>query len=208
MISVFAIDDHPMFIKGIQAIFIDGKDRIKVTGIANSADEALIKLKRSSAKIVLLDLVMPGLSGVELCAIIKTQFLDKKVIVLTGELNPTILYNTWLNKADAILMKYCGKEEMIQTINAVLAGRRVIGKDVPEFYKNLYFDGKKKLKLTRREQQIINLLAKGIERKVIGEMLGSTPSAVNFHCHNIFKKFNKTSLVSVVDEARKQGFIV
>ncbi len=208
MINVFVIDDHPVFINGIQAIFIDGKDKIKVTGMANSADEALPKLRRSYAKIVLLDLVMPGLSGVELCAVIKTQFPDKKVIVLTGELNPTILYNTWINKADAILMKYCGKDEMVQTIHAVLDGRRVIGNDVPEFYENLRIDGKKTLKLTRREQQIINLLAKGIERKVIGEMLGSTSDAVNFHCHNIFKKFKKTKLVSVVDEARRQGFIV
>lgn len=208
MISIFVIDDHPVFIDGIRSIFSDGNDKIKVAGYANSAKEALPKLKRSQAKIVLLDLIMPELTGVEFCLVIKDKFPEKKVIALTGELNPTILYNTWMNKADAILMKYCGKEELVDTIHSVLAGRRVIGENVPEFHEHLRMEEPRIPMLTVTEQQILNLLAQGHKREDVGKILGSSQNAINFHCKNLFKKFNKNKLVSVLEEAKKQNLIV
>jgi len=207
MINLFVIDDHPVFINGIKSIFNDGKDKIKVTGTATSTDKALSKLKRSRAKVVLLDLIMPGTTGVEFCIVIKNMFPEKKVIALTGELDPTILYNVWMNKADAILMKYCGKDELIDTINSVLSGRRIIGNDVPEFYNKMGDKESTDPRLTNREQQILNLLALGHTREEVAKTLGSTRNAVNFHCKNLFKKFNKKKLVAVIEEARTVGLI-
>jgi len=207
MINLFVIDDHPITIDGIKSIFSDGKDKIKVTGSATSAKEALSKLKRSHAKVVLLDLIMPEITGIEFCLVIKNQFPEKKVIALTGELNPTLLYNVWMNKADAILMKYCGKDELVDTIHAVLSGKRIIGNDVPDFYDLVKTEGHQSPKLTNREQQILNLLATGYTREQVGNILGSTMNAVNFHCKNLFKKFNKNKLIAVIEEARKAGLI-
>ncbi len=207
MINIFVIDDHPVIIDGLKSLFTDGEDKIKITGSANSAKEALSKLKRSSAKIVLLDLVMPETSGVEFCLVIKNMFPEKKVIALTGSLNSTMLYNTWNNKADAILMKYCGKEELVNTIYRVLEGSRIVGSRVPEFR-----DAKQKRngnvpKLTSSEQKILNLLAKGKTREEAGKILGSSYHAVSFHCKNLFKKFNENKLVSVLDRARRAQLI-
>lgn len=207
MINIFIIDDHPIVIDGIRSVFNDGKDKIKVAGWANSAQEALPKLKRSHANVVILDLIMPDITGVEFCEVIKNQFPDKKVIALTGELNPTILYNTWINKADAILMKYCGKDELVETIHSVLAGSRIIGNKVPEFYEHIRVTGKKTPKLTRREHQILKLLAKGHSRDDVGKILGSTINAVNFHCKNLFIKFKKNKLISIVEEAKRKKLI-
>lgn len=207
MINVFVIDDHPVFIDGIRSIFNSREDRIKISGWAYSAKEALPKLKRSKAHVVLLDLVMPEFSGVEFCLLIKKQFPEKKVIALTGELNTNLLYTTWLNMADAILMKYCGKEELVETIYAVLAGRRVLGKDVPEFYEQLRASEQHKPYLTRTELQILSLLAKGHKRQEVSDLLGSNLNAVNFHCKNLFKKFNKPNLLGVVEAARKANLI-
>lgn len=130
MINIFVIDDHPVFIDGIKTVFKNGNDKIKVSGSATSVKEALPKLKRSRAKVVLLDLIMPEISGVEFCLTIKKRFPEKKVIALTGELNPTVLYNAWMNKADAIIMKYCEKQELIDTIHTVLEGNRTDRKSV------------------------------------------------------------------------------
>lgn len=207
MINIFVIDDHPVFIDGLRSIFDNREDRIKISGWAYSAKEALPKLKRSKAQVVLLDLVMPEFSGVEFCLLIKKQFPEKKVIALTGELNANLLYNTWLNMADAILMKYCGKEELLETIYAVLAGRRVLGKDVPEFYDQLRASEQHKPYLTRTEMQILNLLAKGHKRQEVSDLLGSNLNAVNFHCKNLFKKFDKNNLLGVVEAARKAKLI-
>lgn len=207
MINIFIIDDHPVVIDGIRSIFSDGDDKIKVSGWANSAKEALPKLKRSLASVVLLDLIMPDFTGVEFCLVIKEQFPDKKVIALTGELNPTILYNTWLNKADAILMKYCGKEELVDTIHSVLAGRRIIGDKVPDFYEHLRSEETRERKLTPSEHQILSLLAKGHKRSAVGKILGTSENAVDFHCRNLFKKFNKNKLVAVLEEAKRENLI-
>lgn len=207
MINIFVIDDHPVFINGIKSIFNGGQDKIKVTGTANSAKEALTKLKRSRAQVIFLDLIMPEFTGIEFCLIIKNLFPDKKVIALTGELDPSILYNAWMNKADAILMKYCGKDELIDTIHGVLAGRRIIGTKVPDFYSLITKEGKSAIKLTNREQQILNLLASGHSRDEVGQILGSTQNTVNFHCKNLFKKFNQNKLISVIEEARKAKLI-
>ncbi len=207
MTNIFVIDDHPVFIDGLKSVFADGKDKISITGWANSAKEALPLLKRSHAKVVLLDLIMPEFTGVEFCLVIKNQFPDKKVIALTGELNPTLLYNTWINKADAILMKYCTKDELVETINAVLGGSRIIGNKVPEFYEHLRVGNKKTPKLTRREQQILNLLAKGNTRVEVGKILNSNTNAINFHCKNLFRKFNKNKLISIIEEAKREDLI-
>jgi DNA-binding NarL/FixJ family response regulator len=208
MINIFVIDDHPVFIDGIKANFADGEDNIKVSGWAYSAKEALPKLKRSRAKVVLLDLIMPEITGVEFCLVLKNDFPDKKVIALTGELNPTLLYNTWLNKADAILLKYCGKDELVDTIHGVLAGSRILGDNVPDFDSYFRDPEKRKTKLTRREQQILTLLAKGYSREKVGEILKSNKNAVNFHCHNMFRKYNTSKLVTVIDMARCDNLIV
>ncbi len=180
---------------------------LKITGSANSAKEALSKLKRSSAKIVLLDLVMPETSGVDFCLVIKNIFPEKKVIALTGELNPTILYNTWNNKADAILMKYCDKAELVSTIHGVLEGLRIVGSKVPEFRDAKLTHNGSIPKLTSSEQKILNLLAKGKTREQVAEIIGSSYHAVSFHCKNLFKKFNENKLVSVLDRARRAQLI-
>ncbi len=207
MINIFVVDDHPVYIDGVKSLFSDGKDKIKVSGWAHSAKETLTKLKRSRVKVVLLDLIMPKISGVELCLILKNEYPDLKVIALTGEQNPVVLRNTWLNKADAILLKYCGKEELIDAIHGVLAGSRILGDQVPDFDYLLKEEGYRKTKLTKREEQILTLLAKGYSREEVGEVLKSNRSAVNFHCHNMFRKFNTTKLVKVIEIARSENLI-
>lgn len=207
MINVFVIDNHPLFIDGIRSVFNDRKDEIIVSGWATSVDKAFPKLIRSKAQVVLLDLFKPEYSGVELCMVIKDQFPDKKVIVLTGELNPNILYKTWMSKADAILMKYCRKSELSKTIHAVLAGDRVIGKKVPTFINMKQSDKPLQTKLTIGEQKVLDLLAKGHKREQVGEVLGISQNTIHFHCKNLFKKFNKHKLISVIEAARQEYLI-
>lgn len=207
MINIFVIDDHPVFIDGIKTVFKNGNDKIKVSGSATSVKEALPKLKRSRAKVVLLDLIMPEISGVEFCLTIKKRFPEKKVIALTGELNPTVLYNAWMNKADAIIMKYCEKQELIDTIHTVLEGNRTIGPDVPDFHDLISGNDSESPKLTPSELPILNLLAKGHTRDEVGKILGSSRNAINFHCKNMNKKFNVKNITSVIDEARKRKLI-
>jgi DNA-binding NarL/FixJ family response regulator len=207
MTNVFVIDDHPMFIDGLKSVFANNKDGIKISGSANSADEALPLLIRSKAKIVLLDLKMPGTSGDEFCLVLKRKFPDKKVIALTGETDTTLLYNTWNNMVDAILIKHCGKQELVNVITSVLSGKRILGTNVPEFLIQRNINKSDRPRLTNSELRVITLLSTGKSRPEVGQVLGTSQHAVNFHVKNIFKKFKMNKIMSVVDEAKRLQLI-
>ncbi len=134
MINVFVIDDHPIMVQGISEAFEDKKDGINIVGYAYSSKQAMKELRDSSADAILLDLAMPGISGVELCTAIKSLFPEKKIIVLTGENDIMMLKNVWINGADAILSKYCGKFEIKDTIEKVLDNKRIIDKDIKKYF--------------------------------------------------------------------------
>lgn len=207
MIRVFIVDDHPLFIDGVNSIFKNGKEGIVIEGYSLSAKEAIRNIKQCPVDVVLIDLIMPELNGLDLFLMLKRQCPKMKTIVLTASTNPGLLMNVWRNGVDAILMKYCGKRELANTIHRVMKNERIIGKDTPYFPTESINSETSTPKLTRREVQILNILAKNYDRQTVSEILGVTKYAVDFHCKNIFKKFNKSSLGSVLEEAKKKNII-
>ena len=136
------------------------------------------------------------------------MYPNMQIIAFTGETDTAMLFNVWMNKVDAILMKGCSKQELVSTIHAVLAGERKVGSDVPNFFIQIESaKNENKPRLTRRELQVLNALAKGHKRVEVGEMLDISKVAVDFHCKNLFKKFNKTRLLEVITEAKNANII-
>jgi len=192
-IEIFIIEDHPFYIEGVKKTFDKRTDNIFVGGWAKSVHEARKKLKRSKAQVIFLDLVLPGESGVDYCLELKRLHKDKKVIALTGETDEDLLYNVWLNGADAIILKSTGKKQLIKTIIAVLNNKTIISPSIRPI-----FDSKDHLRnkpfLTKRENQVINLLVNGYQRKEVADMLNISIETVNKHCTNVFHKFKVDSL--------------
>lgn len=200
-IEIFIIDDHPMFMNGIAKSFSKTSDNIYVGGSAKSAGVAREKLKDSQADVILLDLKMPFENGVDFSLEIKRDYPDKKIIVLTGETDEQLLYNVWLNGVDAIIMKATGKKQLISAIEAVMQGERKIGADVPPFFEyHIRHDDKPFL--TRREQQVMNLLVSGFHRKEVAEKLDISIDTVNKHCTNVFRKYGVDSLQKFVQKSQ------
>lgn len=208
MIYVYSIDDHPLFISGVKSAFDKEVDKVEFVGSANSGSAALEELKDSFADIVILDMVMPEMNGVEVCKRIKKQFPELKIIIVTGETNTSLLFDAWMAGADAILLKFCGKQELHQTMTRVLRGERIIGQNVPFFFDQLEGGkGKNTPELTQREEEVLKLLATGLTRAEVADELHLSSAAVNFHCKNLFKKFNKNRIHSLLAEARKLKII-
>jgi len=204
MIYVFMIDDHPMFIDGVKSAFNPDVDKVEFVGSANRCTNAIEPLKESGADVVLLDLNMPEVNGVECCKRIKKALPEIKVIILTGETDTAFLFDAWMSGASAIVLKYCGKDELQQTMRRVLTGERIIGQNVPFFFDQI--EGAKDDSvptLTLREEEVLKLLATGLSRSEVADELHITSAAVNFHCKNLFKKFNKNRIHSLLAEARK-----
>ena len=208
MIYVYSIDDHPLFIDGVKSAFDHEIDKVEFVGSANSGYKALEELKDSVADVVLLDIVMPEINGIETCKRIKKLYPELKVIILTGETESSLLFDVWMAGSDAILLKYCGKQELHQTMTRVLRGERIIGQNVPFFFDQL--EGAKDKNtpdLTQREEEVLKLLATGLTRSEVADQLHLSSAAVNFHCKNLFKKFNKNRIHSLLAEARKLKII-
>lgn len=204
MIYVFIIDDHPMFIDGVKSAFHQDVDKVEFVGEANLCTDALEPLKESGADVLLLDLNMPEVNGVECCKQIKKILPDIKVVFLTGETDAPLLFDAWMSGASAIVLKYCGKQELLQTMRRVLDGERIIGQNVPFFFDQIEgVKDDKKPTLTLREEEVLKLLATGLTRNEVADQLNITSAAVNFHCKNLFKKFNKNRIHSLLAEARK-----
>lgn len=208
MIYVYSIDDHPLFIDGVKAAFSIDVDKVEFVGSSNSGYIALEELKDSAVDVVLLDMVMPEMNGIEACKRIKKQYPELKVIILTGETESSLLFDVWMAGADAILLKYCGKDELFQTMTRVLRGERIIGQNVPFFFDQIETNkDKDKPELTQREEEVLKLLATGLTRSEVADQLHLSNAAVNFHCKNLFKKFSKNRIHSLLAEARKLKII-
>lgn len=198
--ELFIIEDHPIFIEGIVKVFDVQADKMFVGGWANSAEAARERLKVSDADVILLDLTLPGESGVDFCLELKRDYPEKKVIALTAETDTEILFNVWMNRVDAILMKLAGKDVLIDTIHSILKGKREIGKDVPPFFDMSGSQRDNNVPvLTKREQQVLNLLSSGLIRKEVAEKLNVSIDTVDSHCKNMFKKYDVNSLQQLVN---------
>ena len=206
MIYLFLIDDHPLFINGVKNVLETDKS-LAVLGTANSCREALEKINADVVNIILLDLIMPEVNGITCARTIKKTHPHIKIIILTGELEEELLHDAWLTGIDAILLKYCGKAELIETIHIVNQGNKIIGKNVPYFFDLEKSSEPNIPKLTRREEDVLKLLALNISRREVGERLMISTDAVHFHCKNLFRKFNKNKIQTLLAEARKLNII-
>jgi len=206
MIYLFLIDDHPLFINGVKAV-LETDENLAVVGSSTSCREAITMIDSENVDVILLDLVMPETSGIVCARSLKKAYPRIKIIALTGELDEALLHEAWLSGMDGMLLKYCGRTELLETIKSVYKGNKVIGKNVPYFF-NLEKNTTSEIpRLTRREEDVLKLLALNLSRKEVSERLLITLDAVNFHCKNLYRKFKKNKIQSLLEESRKLGII-
>ncbi len=208
MINVYIVDDHPLFVDGIRSIFEDKKDEISIIGYSYTTTNAIRDIPELSIDVIIIDVIMPEMSGLDLFLIVKQEHPQLKTLILTGYTDEGTIENFWRLGADAILAKHCGKIELSNAIHEIYNGKRILGQDVI-----MQMKGIKKPEfpgipiLSYRELQILNFLAKNYNRKSVASILGISKSTVDFHCRSIFKKFNKGNIHSIIEEARNASLI-
>lgn len=207
MINLYLVDDHSFLNQGITTAFEQQKSEINVVGSATSGMEAIEQLKTLDVDVVLLDIVMPEMDGIECCRQIKKLYPDIKVIAFTGELDPNKLLKIWLEKVDGILLKTCGMDELVRTIKNVMKNQKIIGDNVPSFFENCETETDSPPKLTKTEIEILKLLGSGLTRQEVADKMNRSMYSVEFHCKNLLSKFNGNRIHSILTEARKARII-
>lgn len=207
MINLFIIDDHKYLSKGIAAAFENQDYNIQVVGSATDCMSAIEQISTLEIDIILLDIIMPEMDGITCCKHLKELFPEIHVVAFTGELNPKVLIKVWLQKVDGIMLKTCGMDELASTIVSVMKGVKVIGDNVPGFFANCEPELSSGPKLTKTELDVLKLLGAGLSRKEAADEMNRSMYAIDFHCKNLFKKFNTNRIHAIIAEARKSRII-
>ncbi|HHS83327.1 MAG TPA: two-component system response regulator NarL [Gammaproteobacteria bacterium] len=208
--TVITIDDHPLFRKGV-ADLIALDDSLCLVGEAACGEEGLRLATKLSPDLVLLDLNMKGMDGIETLKAIKNTDISSRVIILTVSDNEEHVVAALRAGADGYLLKDMEPEEILDRLQVAAKGRLVISDKLTELLAHALREeatprDPDKAGLTEREEQILNLIASGLSNKLIARKLDITEGTVKVHVKHLLKKLNLHSrleaAVWVVDKKK------
>ncbi|MCD6068791.1 MAG: response regulator containing a CheY-like receiver domain and an DNA-binding domain [Bacteroidetes bacterium] len=200
---IFIADDHQMFIDGIKALM--HTSGIKITGSANNGVELLQKLSETEVDIVLMDIGMPELNGIETTNQISLKHPHIKVIALTMYDDPTRIVKMLKAGAKGYVLKNTSKEELMEAIHTVAEGGVYYSdKIIVKTMQTITTESDPLSKLTEREIEIIRLIAKSFTNKEIAGQLSISEFTVNTHRKNAMRKLSIKNTAGLVKFAIEQ----
>lgn len=212
-IKVLLAEDHTIVRKGIRSL-LDGEPDIEVVGEAADGHEAVEKVEQLSPDIVLMDITMPRLNGLDATRQIKKQFPQVKVLVLTMYTNEEYILQLLQAGASGYLVKQSAPAELLSAIQAAYQGDSflspAISKTIIEEYlrhneKNIQKDSYDKLSI--REREVLQLIAEGHSNREIAEKLNISLKTVGVHRVNLMEKLDIHSTTDLVKYALRKGII-
>jgi DNA-binding NarL/FixJ family response regulator len=207
MPKLIIADDHQLLIEGLISILSEVKD-LEILEPVNNGNQLINSLIKSHADIVLLDLNMPKLDGIKTLPVLRRDFPDLKIIILTNYDQPQLIEEVRKLGAHGYLLKNSPSFILKDAINKVINGELYFeDKVLPEKDNSPYFidDFMKKYQLTKREVEIIKMIAKELTSKEIGDSLFISEFTVSTHRRNIMKKLNSKNVAGLLKFARQHG---
>jgi two-component system NarL family response regulator len=201
-IRVVVADDHPVVREGLAAM-IGRESDMEVVAEAADGREAVEKSREQRADVVLMDLRMPRLSGIEATALLRAQCPSVHVVVLTTYGGDEDIHKALNAGARAYLLKDTEPAILVSTIRAVHAGRRHVSEDVSERLLK-HFDSDQ---LTSRESEILAFIVRGFKNHAIAETLGITEGTVKGHINNVFSKLGVKHRTQAAMTAIRRGIV-
>jgi DNA-binding NarL/FixJ family response regulator len=212
-VSIYLVDDHKIVRDGIKSLLI-GNKCIRVAGEANNGKELLSLLERELPDIVVLDLALPDIHGIELTKTITEQYPSVKILILTAEINENVILETIKNGACGFLNKDISSDEFIDALLLVSDGECYFGQRVSGIIYKSYIKkvqnplGNELTKsLSEREKEIICLLSEGLSFKETGDKLCLSPRTVENHKTRILEKLDLKNTIELVKYAIKHELI-
>jgi DNA-binding NarL/FixJ family response regulator len=201
-IRLLIVDDHPVVRAGLSSM-LGKQPGLKLIGAAAGAEEALALLKQSSADVVLLDLRMPKMSGIEALPAFCKLYLPPQVIILTSFEFEEEIYRAVQAGARGYLLKETSCDDIVAAIVAVHSGKMYF----PPAIASRLSDRSHRSSLSPRELEILELLSKGLTNKEIGRAFGISRYTVRNHINSINQKLEVCDRTEAASVAMKQGII-
>lgn len=213
---VLLADDHALFRAGLTSLL--SAWGVQVIGQAANGNEAIARARELHPDLVLMDINMPGLNGLEATRAIKAEFSDIKVIILTVSDDQEDLFEAIKSGAEGYLLKNLREEEFADLVNRIARGEPVMSsglakKLLQEFARlkqqeKPVFEAETEIEadLSVREQEVLELVARGDTNKEVAATLYISENTVNFHMKNILSKLHLKNRTQVAAWALRHGF--
>ena len=201
-IRVLCADDHPLVRKGIASILANETDVVLV-GEAGGGQEAVEQYRKLQPDVVLMDLRMPDMNGIEATRTIRAEFPEAKIIALTSYDGDQDIYRAIEAGVRGYILKEMVHTEVLRAIRTVHAGKRLMPAEVAERLSE-YFP---QMALTPREVEVLRFVAKGMANKEIAHQLGTASGTIKMHIQNILAKPDASDRTHAVTIALERGIL-
>lgn len=209
-IRVLVVDDHTLFRQGLLSLLQDMPE-IEVVGEAGEGREALRLLHSLRPDVLLLDVNMPGMSGVEVVREARRARLSTRIVMLTISREERDLWGALQAGADGYLLKNLEPEQLHRALLAVAEGQSVLSPEVTrpvlEAVRDTAGRGRAEVLLTEREREVLKALAKGLTTAQIAHTLFMSENTVKTHVRHILRKLEAHSRIEAVTKALQRGLL-
>jgi two-component system, NarL family, response regulator LiaR len=203
--SVFLVEDHAFTRDGLRTA-INRDESLQVVGEARSGEEALERLPQSNAQIVVMDIGLPGMDGIETTRQVKTKFPALRVVMLTAHQLETEVFAALASGADAYCLKSTDPASLLLAIHAAALGSTYLDPQIAHLVLGRITmpEGNP---LTARETEVLRLIADGLSNKQVAEQLGISVATVKTHVEDILEKLSVSDRTQAAVKALRQGII-
>jgi len=210
-LRILLVDDHQIIIDGIKSL-LKQNDEFVISGEANNGREALRILQHMESDVVLMDIDMPVMNGIDTLKEISKIYPNTKVIILSMHQEAGMIKSLINIGAHGYLLKSCSQAELIEAIRKVGSGQSYFSTEVTLSLLNPMQDKHSagnlaQEQLTERETEIIKLIAEGFSNKEIGSKLFISHRTVDTHRTNLMKKLNVDNIAGLISYAMKNGIV-
>ena len=201
-IRVLCVDDHPLVRKGIASILANEAD-MQLVGEAGNGREAVEMFRKLQPDVILMDLRMPEMTGIEAARIIRQEDPEARIMALTSYDGDQDIYRALEAGVRGYLLKEMVHTDVLRAIRTVYSGKRLMPQEVAERLSE-YFP---QVALTPREVEVLGLVAKGLANKEIAGKLGTASGTVKMHIQNILAKLGASDRTHAVTIAIERGIL-
>lgn len=209
-IRIIIADDHTLLRDGLRALFASVPD-IEVIGEAESGADAISKAEQLQPDVILMDIQMPGINGIQATRQIVSKQPEIGVIVVTMYKDDDSVFAAMRAGARGYILKGADQDEMLRAIRAVASGEALFGPEIATRLVNFFSSPQADLspqafpELTSREHEVLELIAKGLNNQVIANRLSISEKTVRNHISNIFNKLQVVDRAQAIVKAREAG---
>ena len=201
-IRILTVDDHDLVRKGLAAILATETD-IELVAEASTGEDAIRLHREYRPDVTLMDLRLPDRSGIDATRQIRRECPDAKILVLTSYDGDQDIYRALDAGVRGYLLKEMLHTEVIRAIRVVYSGKRFIPLEVSQQLNGFFPE----VALTRREIEVLSLIARGFGNKEVGDVLGTAPGTVKAHVQSILGKLGAKDRTHAVTIALRRGII-